>query len=146
MTGNGLPGPEADRHPRFGFQVREDSGAWSVELPHSCDAWEITEGAVSQAQAIDALERFLLEGREALDALLARREHGRERGGVFDEFKRLRAEDAAMVRQTGNPAPRDIPDLTERRAIGYGICIECGGGPSGLHGPGCSKNTARVYP
>lgn len=33
-----------------------------------------------------------------------------------------------------------------RRPIGFGVCIECGGGPGGLHGVGCSKNDQEVYP
>lgn len=39
-----------------------------VELPHQCDAWEITRSMV-RAEAIADMERFIAEAKAALDKL-----------------------------------------------------------------------------
>lgn len=83
---------------RFGFRVRlardwetdEPTGNWLVELPHQCDAWSIAgeelDGGVEHADAVSALERFLAEGAEALEALRAQRFYGEpDRGWWPDE-------------------------------------------------------------
>lgn len=56
-------------------------GSWAVFLPHQCDAWDIageTDGAhmdgVPHAEAVAALELFIAEAQQALEALKAERE------------------------------------------------------------------------
>lgn len=74
----------------FGFSVKRENrrfqaaardGSWCVFLPHQCDAWDIageTDGAhmdgVPHAEAVAALELFIAEAQQALEALKAERE------------------------------------------------------------------------
>ena len=54
----------------FGFEVGTwDSGNdWYVQLPHQCDSWDIASYATRE-EAADELEKFLAEGRAALELL-----------------------------------------------------------------------------
>jgi hypothetical protein len=69
--------------PKFGFKVKHEEASnnrharWVVELPHQCDAWQITpdtyEEPVTHTQAVESLEQFIAEAQEALDALREKR-------------------------------------------------------------------------
>lgn len=76
----------------FGFTARrpfvwDDEGnpvsatgdSWVVCLPHQCGAWEIAGEdyePADHATAVAALERFIAEAEDALDALRERNEYG----------------------------------------------------------------------
>ncbi len=65
--------------PEVGDDVVLDTPRWAVELPHRCDAWEITDnggyaGGVSHDEAMRALRRFMAEAQDALDTLRRREE------------------------------------------------------------------------
>jgi hypothetical protein len=55
------------------------SDLWAVRLPHQCDAWSITgpscyDDEVPHAVAVQRLELFIAEAKDALTALRERRE------------------------------------------------------------------------
>ena len=69
----------------FGFTVRHlpaeagEPGGWKVTLPEQHDEWTITgpdyyAPPVSHPEAVAALERFITEANEALNALRAEKE------------------------------------------------------------------------
>jgi hypothetical protein len=69
----------------FGFMVEkyddpDDGERWTVKLPHQCDSWEITEeySGSPHDEAVDRLEAFINEAREAMAALTAKREYRRD--------------------------------------------------------------------
>lgn len=71
---------------RIQSATRDDS--WCVFLPHQCDKWDIAgvvDGShmdgVPHAEAVAALERFIAEAQQALEALKAEREFGEPSDG-----------------------------------------------------------------
>jgi hypothetical protein len=80
-----------------GYYLRRpvDPPRWKVSLPHQCDRWAIVEDwqppdadpqdwgswltGAPQAEAVEILERFIAEAQEALAALRAGQEYGKER-------------------------------------------------------------------
>lgn len=53
----------------------EETALYTVELPHSCDAWVISKTR-SKTQAVTALEQFITEAQNTLIALRAFPEEG----------------------------------------------------------------------
>jgi hypothetical protein len=58
---------------KFGFEVVESDGEYSVRLPHSCDSWCITGNQsysyVSKERAIEEMEQFIKEAQEAIEII-----------------------------------------------------------------------------
>ena len=68
----GLPGFWATGGPDAGKFVHyrnECTEYWSVSLPHQCDEWDIDADASDYADSVAALEKFIAEAQQALEAL-----------------------------------------------------------------------------
>lgn len=67
----GLPGYWAIAGPDAGKFVHCEAGCtehWSVYLPHRCDDWDIVDTG-GYAEPVAALEKFIAEAQQALEAL-----------------------------------------------------------------------------
>jgi len=58
-------GPDAGKFIHYGSEYTE---YWTVSLPHQCDEWEIVPYDF-HAPAVAALEKFIAEAQQALEAL-----------------------------------------------------------------------------
>lgn len=64
---------------RYDYDLGEEiPGYWRVKLPHQCDSWDIAGAdygdSATHAEAVTALEAFIAEAQQALEALEAERE------------------------------------------------------------------------